>query len=397
MVLIRKLISLKKILLFYSLFCLYYKNIVCATNEMEINDNNSNSYSQTTISEELGLSDSDNDNDSDNNNDNDKKKTGNNNIPNYYQQPYQQPTMPIILNMAQPYYSDQNDKPRSKKQMNKKIKAKVNKNKEKYLDELKAINDRTIFSNNYTFEDFKGKVKSFNARTFHCLTSFQFLNIVLRIIKDWKNYTAVNNVNGQKNFPGFLLDEFLTIKRPSDEAGDYKIGKSLGLIIKIVRCLSNIKFEWKSIKNEHFAVGFELAHLIFPTCLLEFNTGYDKPKVFGGGFKIGVSCGLGIFLTGKINNFYIKVDGPSLSLVSMFILFRNGTLKNDESNKRKDTSVFGKPWADNIYNIFIKEMWTFERVNTGWDNLKNSAWLDVWEACSIGFGWIFPKIDLFEK
>ena len=139
MVFIHKLISLKKILLFYSLFCLYNKNIVCAANENEISDNNDNSYSQTTISEELGLSDRDIDNDNDNN----KKKNGNNNIPNNYyqqpyqqsyQQPYQQQPMPIILNMSQPYYPNQNDNLKSKKQINRKIKTKVRKNKEKYLD-----------------------------------------------------------------------------------------------------------------------------------------------------------------------------------------------------------------------------------------------------------------------
>lgn len=396
MVFIRKLISLKKILLFYSLFCLYNKNIVYAANENEISDNNENSYSQTTISEELGLSDSDIDND----NNNDKKKNGNNNIPNYYQQQYQQPyqqqPMPIILNMSQPYYPNQNDNLKSKKQINKKIKAKIKKNKEKYLDELKAINDKTIFSNNYNFGDFKLKVKSYNAFTFN-LVSLQTFMLVMRIIKDKNNHSAKFNEGNRSTWINFFQDEFTEFRKDQEEEGDYTGGKSIGLVLKIVRCLSNVKWEWKSIKNKHFAVGFELAHLIGPTCLLEFNTGYDKPNVFGGGIKIGLTCGLGIFFTGKINNFYIKVDGPCFSLISMIILLRNSTLKDDETNKRTSNSIWGREFINTFYNKFIKSMWTFKRVNTGWgDNFKDSAMVDVVESCSIGLGWIFPKIDLFE-
>lgn len=393
MVLIRKLISLKKILLFYSLFCLYNKNIVCSTTENEVSDNNDSSYSQTTISEELGLSDSENDKELDN----DKKKNTNNNIPNYYQQPYQQQPMPIILNMAQPYYPNQNDNSRSKKQANRKLKAKVKKNKEKYLYELKALNDKTIFSNNYTFEDFKGKVKSYRAFTFNWL-SIQTAMFIKRIFKDKENHKAKFNEANQSTWLNFLQDEFTEVGKNEDEEGEYKGGRSLGLYLKVARILSNVKWEWKSIKNKHFAVGFELAHLIFPTCLLEFNTGYDKPNVFGGGFKIGVSCGLGIFFTGKIGNFYIKVDGPCLSLFTIFIALRNSTFKDDETNKRTSQSWLGKDMFNKLYNDFIKSMWTFKRVNTGSpDSIKDSAMADIIESISIGLGWIFPKIDLFEQ
>ena len=396
MVFLHKLISLKKILLFYSFFCLYNKNIVCATNENEISDNIDNSYSQTTISEKLGLSDDDID--SDNDNDNDKKKNNNNNTQNYYQQPYQQQPMPIILNMAQPYYPNQNDNSRSKKKMNKKIKAKVKKYKEKYLDEVDAIKNKIIFSDNYKYglEDFKGKCKSYRAFTFNW-ASLQTFMFILRIAKDKKDHKAKFNEGNNSTLINFLQDEFTEFKKDTDEEGDYTGGRSIGLWLKIVRILTNVKWEWKSIKNKHFAVGFELAHLIGPTCLLEFNTGYDKPNVFGGGIKIGLTCGVGCFFTGKIGNLYIKVDGPCLSLISMIVLLRNSTFKDDETNKRTSNSVWGKEWANKLYNKIIKSMWTFKRVNTGWSgSLKDSVLADAVESISIGLGWIFPKINLFE-
>jgi len=221
--------------------------------------------------------------------------------------------------------------------------------------------------------------------------------LISRIAKDKKDHKAKFNEGNRSTIINFLQDEFTEFKKDTDEEGDYTGGRSVGLLLKLVRILTNVKWEWKSIKNKHFAVGFELAHLIGPTCLLEFNTGYDKPNVFGGGIKIGLTCGLGCFLTGKVGNLYIKVDLLSLSLVSMIILLRNGTLKNDETNKRTSNSVWGKESVNKLYNKFIKSMWTFKRVNTGWSgSLQDSAWVDVIESFSIGLGWIFPKVNLFE-
>lgn len=401
MVFVGKFSKLKKILFFYSLFFLYNKNNVFANVDETANDNNS-SYSQTVISEELGLTDNDVDT-----KDISNKKFNNNTI-NYqqpyqpvYQQPYPQQPMPIVINTPQPYYTDQNynyntrrqnSRKRSQKSRNKSEKDNAN---EKYIKGIEELNDKIIFSNNYNFGDYKYKYKSFSAFTFNWL-SLQTLMIVLRIIKDKSTHNARFNVGGQSTWLNFLQDEFSEFKKDPNEEGDYTGGRSIGLWLKIIRALSNVKWEWKSIKNKYFAVGFELAHLIGPTCLLEFNTGYDKPNVFGGGIKIGLTCGLGCFLTGKLGNLYIKVDGPCFSLVTMLIALRNSTIRDDESNKRSTDSIFGKPAFDTIYK-HLKSFWTFKRINTGWrDNMKDSTIVDVFESVSIGLGWIFPRIDLFE-
>ena len=400
MVFAHVLVELKKILLSSLFVCLYNISMIYASDDK--NENEDASYSQTTISEQLGLNDNDDDIKKEN------KVNNNNNNNGYYQQPvyqqYPQQPMPMIFNMSpQPYYQNpnqgqnynQNEGSRIKKNSNKRLKSKVKKNKDKYLDELKSINDKMIFSNNYDLGDFKNNVKSYRAFTFNWL-SIQTLMIISKILKDKSNHKAKFNAANRSTLSNFLIDEFSELKYDSSEGGDYMGGRSIGLIVKICRALTNVKWEWKSIKNRHFAVGFELAHLICPTCLLEFNTGYYRPNVFGGGIKIGLSCGIGGFLTGKLGNFYIKIDLPCLTIPTLIVLLRNSDFKDDETNKRTNQSIFGRSMFDNIYKM-IKSHWTFKRINTGWSgSLQNSALVDSLEAISIGLGWIFPEYNLYD-
>ena len=394
MVFVRRLIYVKKILLCCVFFCLQSRNIIYASVTEDTENDIETSYSQATISEELGLTDMDNDDD--NKRDNKKDNTSN-----YYQQPYQQQyqqPMPIIVNLQQPYQnSNDNGNRRNNRKNRRKSGKKDITEKEKYLEELKAIKDKTIFANDYSFGEIKKNAKSYRAFTFNFL-NLEAIITVFKIIKDWNDYKADNNEAGEKTGWGFFLDEFCTFPKGTNEQ-EYMVGKSVPLWIKIVRSLTNVKWEWKSIKYKHFALGFELAHLIFPTLLLEFNTGYDKPDVFGGGIKFGISCGIGGFLTFKKNNFYVKIDTPCLTLPMIYIAFRNGKLSSDESNKRKANTMFGKSFNNTVMK-FLKSFWTFERVNANIpifsDEMKKSSAVDGIECFSIGFGWIYPKVDLFE-
>ena len=119
---------------------------------------------------------------------------------------------------------------------------------EDYIKEIKKLNDEIIFSKNYDFGNLKNICKSYRAFTFNLL-SLQTLFIVFRLLQDRRNHNARFNVGNRSNWLNFLQDEFTEFKKDTDEEGDYTGGRSIGLILKMIRCLSNVKWEWKSMSK----------------------------------------------------------------------------------------------------------------------------------------------------
>ena len=401
------LIDFKKMLLYFCFFGLnngfaYAKknvnNAGVYSDDKDVDDHKN--YSTEVISEKLGFLDDDDDVQS-------KKQKNDNNVQYpqpYYPQPYYQQPNPNFFVIGstpnnvpnnQNYQQQNNNRNVSRNNAhNRGNNSKSKKNnglRDKEIELLKKNQDMLIFSNNYNFGDYTTKVKSYKAFTIHYI-NFGLLTLVTKIMNDKKKHFQKPNESGNRaNRPtwgSFLAEEFTSYT----EQQDYRV---IGLAVKLLRIFTNVKWEWKHISNKHFAVSFELAHLLCPGLLLEVNTGYHKKDVFGGGIKIGLSCGIGTFLTYKSGTFYVKFDGPCISLITLAIALKNNTFKNNTQNERSK-GFWSKPTVKKIIDKHFSKWWTF-KFNEGTPFGDKGLVHDIFfGSMSLGLGWIYPNIDLYD-
>ena len=266
------------------------------------------------------------------------------------------PVQPIVI--TQP---TQNDRENSNERIiikehkgEKQIKPKKKKkNKDdRGVNNTYIINDSPIdtpFSGGSNF--FRLRPKSFKAVTFKFLNP-RIFELILNIRKGYNKYKQGPSLNssGQHTFFGYC--RWLITGLNMDTMDKIVVPVSL-----LLRIITDFNIELKHLVNEHFSVSFLADHILWPSLLLSVHSNFYSSSSVGISFKFGLYEVIGFALTLKAGNFYLKLNGPGISLLDFVELFYNNGLKKDNPNKAQSS----------LWNSYkrINEKWIYRFIS--WD------------------------------